>query len=90
MVSAIYLPMIVPPKPWQAPVNGGYLNVRTTLMRVKDWKTQMGTVIQLWRTKTDMDQLFLALDSLGKTSWKVNKDVYDVIQGKSYFIKIYL
>jgi DNA-directed RNA polymerase len=84
MVSAIYLPMIVPPKPWNAPVNGGYLSIRTTLMRVKDWKTQMGSVIQVWRTTPILDPLFNGLNSLGKTPWKVNKEVYDVIQGKEF------
>ncbi|RYE81982.1 MAG: hypothetical protein EOO65_06105, partial [Methanosarcinales archaeon] len=71
-----HFPMIVPPRPWNAPNSGGYLKQRVPIVRVAP-----GTRMQLELMRTaNMPRLFDALSILGKTPWRINTFVESVVQ----------
>jgi DNA-directed RNA polymerase len=67
--------MVVEPKPWSHVNNGSYLTLRTPVMRCRGSRAQ----IQELRT-SDLSRLHLGLSILGKTAWKVNEPVFEVIE----------
>ena len=73
-------PMIVEPKKWTSFESGGYLTQagrNSQIMRLtKDKSTNQ---IQLAKN-SDMQEIFMALNILGSTQWKVNKEVYRVVK----------
>ena len=81
MGSAIakHLPMLIPPKPWQGYTQGGFLNQRLSVVRMFPEFTQTHDYCRLACKSGDMDQLFAGLDILGRTKWKVNRRVFDVM-----------
>ena len=74
LLSPIYLPMVVPPRDWINPINGGYLSDlmsrRVTMMRTK----KKNTIDDLF--STDMPEVYSALNAIQRTPWKINKEVY--------------
>eukprot|EP00007_Cunea_sp_BSH-02190019_P006842 CAMPEP_0174230974 /NCGR_PEP_ID=MMETSP0417-20130205/1603_1 /TAXON_ID=242541 /ORGANISM="Mayorella sp, Strain BSH-02190019" /LENGTH=1235 /DNA_ID=CAMNT_0015308757 /DNA_START=120 /DNA_END=3824 /DNA_ORIENTATION=+ len=71
------LPMVVPPKPWTAPDVGGYLVVKSNVMRVRDSRLQWD---MLSKTGTDLSNVYRSLDELSAVPWKINKRVLRVAQ----------
>ncbi|KAF4123037.1 DNA-directed RNA polymerase, mitochondrial [Geosmithia morbida] len=76
---AKHLPMIVEPKPWKTLTEGGFLESKSSVIRV-----QPGDVEQKLYTKAaircgDFDTVFKGLDVLGKTAWRVNNNVLTVM-----------
>lgn len=76
---AKHLPMIVEPRPWKTMTEGGFLESKTSVIRV-----QPGDVEQKLYTKAaircgDFDTVFKGLDVLGKTAWRVNNQVLTVM-----------
>jgi len=72
------LPMLVPPLPWVAWNRGGYYYSNSRVVRTKQSKEQ-DIYVQAASNRGDLDQLFEGLDVLGRTAWRVNKRVFDVI-----------
>ncbi|CAI5719189.1 unnamed protein product [Peronospora effusa] len=72
--TARYLPMLVPPRPWTGIVNGGYLKLRTKIMRQRDSAWQMDCV-----QRGDIDGILKALSLMSEVPWIINKEVLDVI-----------
>ncbi|CAI5744431.1 unnamed protein product [Peronospora destructor] len=72
--TARYLPMLVPPRPWTGIVNGGYLRLRTKIMRQRDSAWQMDCV-----QRGDIDGILKALSLMAEVPWVINKEVLDVI-----------
>ncbi|KUF95184.1 Necrosis inducing protein NPP1 type [Phytophthora nicotianae] len=72
--TARYLPMLVPPRPWTGVVNGGYLKLRTKIMRQRDSAWQMDCV-----QRGDMDGILKALNLMAEVPWVINKEVLDVV-----------
>ena len=60
------------------------MTLKTSLMRVKDFKTQMAPVVSIWRNTDVMNPVFDGLNVLSRTPWKINKDLYNIINSK-YF-----
>ncbi|KAF2838721.1 DNA/RNA polymerase [Patellaria atrata CBS 101060] len=73
------LPMVVEPKPWRGWKEGGYLRYSNAIVRSKtvDETQQMYAVAAI--EKGDMDQVFAGLDVLGRTAWKINRPVFEVM-----------
>ncbi|OQS05246.1 DNA-dependent RNA polymerase [Thraustotheca clavata] len=71
---ARYLPMIVPPRPWQGVANGGYLTLPTTIMRHRDsrWQIQCAK-------RGEMDAVVESLNLLADIPWVINRDVFNVV-----------
>ncbi|ETM56492.1 hypothetical protein L914_00548 [Phytophthora nicotianae] len=72
--TARYLPMLVSPRPWTGVVNGGYLKLRTKIMRQRDSAWQMDCV-----QRGDMDGILKALNLMAEVPWVINKEVLDVV-----------
>jgi DNA-dependent RNA polymerase/DNA-directed RNA polymerase N-terminal len=70
-----YKPMIVPPKPWTTMKDGGYKILRSELLRFHGCNTQKD-VLRL----ADLSTVFDGLNSLGRVTWKVNKQILHAAQ----------
>ncbi|MDO4708277.1 MAG: T3/T7 RNA polymerase [Pseudomonadota bacterium] len=73
----VYLPMVVPPKPWGANPRGGYLEltgVLTRIVRTRN-KAYLAEVEQ-----SDLPVVHRALNAVQSTGWRVNKAILGVMQ----------
>ena len=68
-----YLPMVSPPRPWTSPFSGGFLKLRTALMRTKGSRAQVEAL-----RHANLTTMYSSLDALGSTPWRVNKNVFEV------------
>ncbi|KAF1854243.1 hypothetical protein Lal_00015318 [Lupinus albus] len=71
--------MIAEPKPWTRINEGGFLVSKATLIRVKSGDVEQKLYANAAIKRGDMDQVFKGLDVLGKTPWRVNNPVLDVM-----------
>ena len=74
-----HLPMTVEPRPWTSCQDGGFLYHKTDAVRVKDGDRQGRKYHMIAAERGDMDQVFKGLDVLGKTAWKINAEVFNVM-----------
>ncbi|RLN70484.1 hypothetical protein BBJ28_00004905, partial [Nothophytophthora sp. Chile5] len=72
--TARYLPMLVPPRPWTNVVDGGYLKLRTKIMRQRDMSWQIDCV-----RRGDLSRIFKALNLMSEVPWVINKEVLEVV-----------
>ncbi|KAL3665603.1 hypothetical protein V7S43_009637 [Phytophthora oleae] len=72
--TARYLPMLVPPRPWEGVTNGGYLKLHTKIMRQRDSAWQMDCV-----HRGDMNGILKALNLMSEVPWVINKEVLEVV-----------
>jgi len=75
-LSPLYLPMVVPPKPWQAPTGGGYWSDRyrkTPLVKTNNraYREELESI--------EMPLVYAALNAMQDTAWAVNRRVLDVM-----------
>ncbi|KAI9874259.1 MAG: DNA-directed RNA polymerase [Pleopsidium flavum] len=76
---AKHLPMVVEPRPWKSVDEGGYLTSSVQAMRIKNGDIQQRQYAEAATEKGDMEQVFSGLDVLAKTSWKINRGVFNVM-----------
>ncbi|KAH8885515.1 DNA/RNA polymerase [Thozetella sp. PMI_491] len=76
---ARHLPMVVEPEPWRKWDKGGYIESPTPLVRVKYGEAEQRLYTQAALRRGDMDQVLKGMDVLGKTAWKINRPVFDVM-----------
>lgn len=74
-----HLPMLCPPKPWTGFYEGGYYKTSVPMIRVKNSVDRQRKYVDVAASRGDLDSFFAGLDVLGRTSWKVNPDVYHVM-----------
>lgn len=76
--DANLVPMVCPPVPWTSPYSGGYLVMRSDLLRLPEQAFQ-----QLERIKEmPVNNLYPALDALnqlGSIPWRVNTRILDIV-----------
>lgn len=80
-----FLPMVVPPVPWQRRNLGGHLTLRTSVMRVRGSAAQRQRLEQADRDMIEgrsegLSEIYDALNALGETPWSINKDVFKVVE----------
>ena len=73
-----HLPMIVKPLPWTGFRKGGFTRQPVKVVRTGP-HTQLKRYIQAASKNGDMRQIFAGLDILGKTPWKINRPVFNVM-----------
>lgn len=82
MWSPVHMPMLVAPRDWTTPFNGGYI------ARSADGRKAMrGANMVLSHTKgyldelkqTEMPEVYAAVNAIQRTPWKINKSVLDVM-----------
>lgn len=70
-----HMPMIVPPSDWVGPKEGGYRWLEVDLMRTHGSSVQKEALEQ-----ADLSSVCDGLNILGKTAWKINKEILDVAE----------
>lgn len=73
-----YMPMLVKPRAWTGFNDGGYLHLKSTIMRTHGAKELRDTIIATPRQ--NMSKIVQALDALGTTKWNLNNVVLDVLE----------
>ena len=68
-----YTPMIVPPKEWTGPRNGGYRWLKASLMRTHGSRVQHEALKQ-----GNLGLVYDGLNILGRTAWKINKEILEI------------
>lgn len=77
-VISRHLPMVVEPRPWNGPRDGGYYYSPVKAVRTRDSREQ-DLYIKTAALRGDLEQLFLGLDVLGSTSWAINDQIFNVM-----------
>ncbi|RYH29791.1 hypothetical protein EON65_07390 [archaeon] len=74
VIDPRWKPMVVPPKPWNSQAfYGAYLHLKAPLMKYSS-RFQVDVV-----RKANIKPVLEGLDYLGKTPWRVNQRVFDVV-----------
>ncbi|CAH8263306.1 unnamed protein product [Arabidopsis lyrata] len=73
-----YVPMLVPPKRWKGYDKGGYLFLPSYIMRTHGSKKQQDALRDI--SHKTAHRVFEALDTLGNTKWRVNRNILDVVE----------
>jgi len=79
LLTPVYMPTVVPPKKWTAPVGGGYFSEHIkalTLIKTRN----VNYLEELANHVDDMPVIYSAINSLQNTAWKVNDKVLNVIE----------
>ncbi|KAH6984702.1 hypothetical protein BKA56DRAFT_581452 [Ilyonectria sp. MPI-CAGE-AT-0026] len=76
---AKHLPMVAEPRPWKRMYEGGFLESKAPLVRVKPGDVEQKLYTKAAIQRGDMQQVFRGLDVLGKTSWRINNSVLNVM-----------
>lgn len=78
VMSPVYLPMIIPPKPWTNFNNGGYysdnITLRNTLVKTRNKRAK-----SLYKGFS-MPEVYSAINSIQKTAWRINTEVLEVLK----------
>ncbi|CAE6492233.1 unnamed protein product, partial [Rhizoctonia solani] len=73
-----HLPMLVKPQPWEDYDKGGYLKLRSTVMRIKDSPEQL-SYLKHASAAGHVDFVYECLDALGETPWRINDKILNVV-----------
>ncbi|KAI0152408.1 DNA/RNA polymerase [Hypoxylon sp. NC0597] len=76
---ARHLPMLVEPEPWTKFDKGGFIEFPSQLVRVKHGEKDQRIYAEAAVERGDMEQVSKGLDVLGRTGWRINKPVFDVM-----------
>ncbi|KAE9371172.1 mitochondrial DNA-directed RNA polymeras-like protein [Stipitochalara longipes BDJ] len=76
---AKHLPMLVSPEPWTEFNKGGFISHPGKVMRIKAGDKDQRHYAEAAIGQGGMTQTFKGLDILGKTSWRINQEVFDVM-----------
>lgn len=74
----VYLPCIIPPKPWSKINSGGYYS-HEIQVRVPFIKTRSKTSLEAI-SGSNLEYLYTAANHLGGTPWRLNREVLGVMQ----------
>lgn len=73
----VYEPMVVQPKDWTTPFNGGYISSNIKPLRMV--KTKNKAYLDELKN-TDMPIVYEAVNALQRTAWQINSQVLDVME----------
>lgn len=76
---ARHLPMLVEPVPWSKFDKGGFIGSPSPLIRLKNHEKDQRIYAEAAIERGDMEQMMRGLDVLGKTAWRINRPVFDVM-----------
>ncbi|CDN47538.1 DNA-directed RNA polymerase [Neorhizobium galegae] len=75
-LSPVYLPTLLPPRPWTSPFRGGYWSGRVRNLRlIKTGNRQYLTDLD----SIDMPKVYHSVNAMQNTAWTINRRVYDVM-----------
>ena len=70
-LTPVYLPMIVPPRPWKSFFGGGYLVSRLNLLKRQPTTTRAKQLLK----KADMPIVFSAVNAIQSTPYRINQKI---------------
>ena len=76
---ARHLPMVVEPEPWTKFEHGGFVSCPTPIIRLKNHELEQKYYAEAAIERGDMEQMMRGLDVLGKTAWRINRPVFEVM-----------
>ncbi|KAF3766839.1 DNA/RNA polymerase [Cryphonectria parasitica EP155] len=76
---ARHLPMVVEPQPWSKFDKGGYIDSPVALLRMKSGEQDQRLYAEAALAQGDLEQVLKGLDVLGKTAWRINRPVFNVL-----------
>lgn len=76
---ARHLPMVVQPEPWLKFDKGAYQQSTVPLIRIKTGEQDQRLYAEAALARGDLDQILKGLDVLGKTAWRINRPVFNVL-----------
>ncbi|KAI0111392.1 DNA/RNA polymerase [Daldinia grandis] len=76
---ARHLPMLVEPEPWTKFDKGGFIEYPAQLVRIKNGERDQRIYAEAAVQRGDMEQVSKGLDVLGRTGWRINRPVFDVM-----------
>ncbi|KAI1760854.1 DNA/RNA polymerase [Hypoxylon sp. FL1150] len=76
---ARHLPMLVDPEPWTKFDKGGFIEYPAQLVRVKHGEKDQRIYAEAAMERGDMEQVSKGLDVLGRTGWRINRNVFNVM-----------
>lgn len=76
---ARHLPMVVQPEPWLRFDKGAYQESTVPLIRIKTGEQDQRLYAEAALARGDLDQILKGLDVLGKTAWRINRPVFNVL-----------
>jgi DNA-directed RNA polymerase len=74
--SPFLLPMLVKPRPWVSPKDGGYLTGKIKLSLIKSHDEDYIGELDNW----DMPEVYKAVNAIQETPWRINKNVLNTMQ----------
>lgn len=77
MLRPVFEPMVVPPREWTNPFDGGYLS--SNIKPLKLVKTKNRAYLEDL-TSVEMPIVYAAINAIQNTPWQVNKQVLDVMK----------
>lgn len=76
---AKHLPMLAPPKSWRGIIDGAFYSYKVPVLRYKDQDLEQRRYCEAAAEKGDLEQVFAALDVLGRTPWRINENILKVM-----------
>ncbi|KAK4454202.1 hypothetical protein QBC34DRAFT_155116 [Podospora aff. communis PSN243] len=76
---AKHLPMVCPPDPWSKFNRGCFVETEVNILRIKLGEKDQEYYARAAIANGDMSQVMKGLDVLGKTAWKINRPVLNVM-----------
>ncbi|KAK3900533.1 hypothetical protein C8A05DRAFT_17171 [Staphylotrichum tortipilum] len=76
---ARHLPMLVEPTPWTEFEVGGFIESPNAIIRLKNHEKDQRLYAEAAIERGDMEQMMRGLDVLGKTAWRINRPVFEVM-----------
>lgn len=77
LMRPVYEPMVVSPRDWTSPWNGGYLS--SYIKPLKMVKTKNKAYLEELRS-VDMPIVYQSINSIQRTAWQINPQVLEVMQ----------
>ncbi len=75
-MAPVYLPTLVPPRPWSTPFRGGYWTGRVRSLRLiktgnRQYLSDLGSM--------SMPKVYQSINAMQETAWMINRRVYEVM-----------
>lgn len=83
LLNPEYLPMVVPPRDWTSPTDGGYLtpySPQMPLIKVRNSSKGKNYFEDLNSLTNSMDAVYASINILQRTAWRINPFVLDVFK----------
>jgi DNA-directed RNA polymerase len=80
LLSPEYLPMLVPPKPWTTPINGGYYSIHMAMVKGgnKNYLEDLKGVMEN-RQWAQLPTVYDSLNAIQGTAWRINGGILRVM-----------